>query len=431
MKVGSEDMAIHVVRSGETLWAISNFYGVSISSIVRDNGLMSIDSIVPGLALYIPENRTSLYQRYYQIKAGDQLWMLARRFQTSVEQILLANSGIDPYQLRVGQMLVIPSPIKLPLTTLGFIEPYNPEAFLANFEQIANELTYIAVAAFSITEEGYAYVILRDQEIVVRSKQLNVSPLLMIRNFRDGEFSPEIIGNILENPLYRNHLVTSLVNLVRTRGYEGVSIDFEFVPPERRNEFIVFLRDLKRALGGLLLHINVHAKSADLPTNPIVGAYDYREIGRIADIVAVMTIDYGYPTGPPDPISPIWWVEEVLRYALTHISPNKLQMALALYGYDKRVSTNQTQALSVQGAQNQAIMKGSPIQYDEVSQSPWYQYWEGAGQQIVWFEDIRSYIAKYKLMDQYQLLGTTFWQLSLPAPQNWAFLRDNIVVRKL
>ena len=56
-------MAIHVVRSGETLWAISNLYGVSISSIVRDNGLMSIDSIVPGFALYIPENRTSLYPR--------------------------------------------------------------------------------------------------------------------------------------------------------------------------------------------------------------------------------------------------------------------------------------------------------------------------------------------------------------------------------
>ena len=37
----------------------------------------------------------------------------------------------------------------------------------------------------------------------------------MIRNYRDGEFSPEIIGNVLENPLYRNHLVTSLVNLVR------------------------------------------------------------------------------------------------------------------------------------------------------------------------------------------------------------------------
>ena len=91
----------------------------------------------------------------------------------------------------------------------------------------------------------------------------------------------KLIGNILGNPLYRNHLVTSLVNLVRTRGYEGVSIDFEFVPPERRNEFIIFLRDLKMALGGILLHINVHAKSADLPTNPIVGGYDYREIGLL------------------------------------------------------------------------------------------------------------------------------------------------------
>ena len=271
MKVGSEDMAIHVVRSGETLWAISNFYGVSISSIVRDNGLMSIDYTVPGLALYIPENRTSLYQRYYQIKAGDQLWMLARRFQTSVEQILQANLGLDPYQLTVGQMLIIPSPVKLPITTLGFIEPYNPEVFLSNFPQLANQLSYIAVAAFSMTEEGYAYVTLRDQEIVVRSKQLNVTPLLMIRNFRDGEFSPEFIGNVLENPLYRNHLITSLVKLVRTRGYEGVSIDFEFVPPERRSEFTIFLKDLKMTLGDLLLHVNVHAKSEDLPTNRIVG----------------------------------------------------------------------------------------------------------------------------------------------------------------
>ena len=46
------------------------------------------------------------------------------------------------------------------------------------------QLTHIAVAAFSLTQEGYAYVLLRDQEIVERSKQLNVIPLLMIRNFR-------------------------------------------------------------------------------------------------------------------------------------------------------------------------------------------------------------------------------------------------------
>ena len=53
-------MAIHVVKSGESLWAISNYYGVSIATIVQVNGLTSTNEIVPGLALYIPENKLSV-----------------------------------------------------------------------------------------------------------------------------------------------------------------------------------------------------------------------------------------------------------------------------------------------------------------------------------------------------------------------------------
>ena len=80
-------------------------------------------------------------------------------------------------------------------------------------------------------------------------------------------------------------MIKSLVKLVRTRGYGGVSIDFEFIPPERRNEFTIFLRDLKTELGDPLLHVNVHAKSEDLPTNRIVGAYDYRAIGELQTLL--------------------------------------------------------------------------------------------------------------------------------------------------
>ena len=65
----------------------------------------------------------------------------------------------------------------------------------------------------------------------------------------------KLLVTFLKIPLYRNNLITSLVNLVRTRGYEGVSIDFEFMPPERRNEFTIFLRDLKTALGESIFYI--------------------------------------------------------------------------------------------------------------------------------------------------------------------------------
>jgi spore germination protein len=421
-------MAIHVVKRGESLWAISKKYGVSIASINQVNGLPSTNKIVPGLALYIPENKLSL--RSYLVKAGDFLWKIAQRFDTSVSSILIENPNVDPNALYIGQRLNIPSPNRLRIASLGFIVPDSIETSLENLDRIAEQLTYLAVVAYSLTDEGYAYAVLNDTDIITRSWQRNVIPLLMIRNFKNGEFSPELIGSVLENPIYRNHLIDSLVQIARQRGYGGVSIDFEFIPPGRRNDFTLFLKNLKTKLGNLILQVNIHAKSEDLPTNRIVGGYDYRAIGNAVDLAAVMTIDYGYPTGPPDPIAPIWWIEQVLRYATTQINPRKLQISIALYGYDKVVGTNVTRALSVQGSQNQAISTGSIIEYDQIAQSPWYRYWKGTQEHIVWFEDIRSYIEKYNLMDLYQIAGTTFWQINLPAPQNWAYVERNIEVLK-
>lgn len=422
-------MAVHVVKSGESLWEIAEQYGVPISILTQVNGLLSPELLIPGLALYIPD--ASLPIRYYEITAGDTLQNIANHYRTTVASILSANPGLAPNFLVPGQRINIPSPNKLSLSLLGFIIPQSLEASLAAFEAVANQLTYLAVVAFSLTAKGEAYVLLNDRELVSRSRQLNVTPLLMIRNIIDSEFSPELIGNVLGNPIYRNNLVQSLSRLAVQRGYGGVSIDFEFIPPQRRRDFILFLTELKRELGNLILHVNVHAKSEDLPTNRIVGGYDYKAIGDVADIVAVMTIDYGYPTGPPDPIAPINWVEEVVRYAVSQINPRKLQIAVALYGYDKVVNTTMTTAMSLQRAQNQAISLRTIIEFDPNTRSPWYRYYQMAAEHIVWFEDIRSLIEKYRLMDVYQLLGTTFWHIGLPAPQNWNYIRQQIQVQKI
>nr|WP_263326333.1 LysM peptidoglycan-binding domain-containing protein [Neobacillus sp. Marseille-Q6967] len=421
-------MAVHVVRAGESLWSISNRYGVPVQTIVSLNGLPSAVSLVPGLALYLPDNRPQV--RTYRIKSGDLIWKIAEQFQTNTASILAANPGVNPNRLITGQILSIPSPVKLTISTLGFIVPTNESAVLPLLDSLSGQLTYLASVAYSFTAEGYAYNEIEDQAIIARSRQLNITPLLMIRNFTGTDFSEELAGRVLSNATYRRNLINSIVNLTRERNFGGVSIDFEFIPPPQRNDFNQFLRDLKAELNGLLLHVNVHAKTEDIPTNRIIGAYDYAAIGNAADLVAIMTIDYGYPGGPPDPIAPITWMEEVVQYSITQINPQKLQVAMALYGYDKIVGPNTTRALSLQAAQNQAITTGSPIQYDLAAKSPWYQHWLTGMHHIVWFEDIRSLIEKYHLIDVYQLNGTTFWQISLPAPQNWAYLRQDINVIK-
>ncbi len=101
-------MTIHVVKRGESLWAISKKYGVSIPSINQVNGLPSTNKIVPGLALYIPENKLSLSLRSYQVKAGDFLWKIAQRFDTSVSSILIENPNVHPNALYIGSKIKYP-----------------------------------------------------------------------------------------------------------------------------------------------------------------------------------------------------------------------------------------------------------------------------------------------------------------------------------
>jgi LysM repeat protein len=44
----------------------------------------------------------------YEVQAGDTLFSIARRFDTTVEAIVAANDLTDPSQIEVGQVLVIP-----------------------------------------------------------------------------------------------------------------------------------------------------------------------------------------------------------------------------------------------------------------------------------------------------------------------------------
>lgn len=420
---------IYVVKTGDSLWKISEKVGMPIDTIQKVNGLENVDQLVPGLALYIPHD--TLNDRTYIIQAGDQLWALAQRYRSSVDQILEANPGLSPSQLTIGQKVTIPSPQPLTIKTLGFIVPYSIEEFLPMLREIAPHLTYLAVVAYTFTERGYAYKQVDDRQFVEETQKLGLQPLLCVRNFLEGDFSAELVGGVFADETYRSNLVDSLVRFVDEEGYAGVSIDFEFVPPPQRGDFETFLQSLKDALGERILHVNVHAKTADAPENPIIGAYDYEVIGEIADIVAVMTIDYGYPTGPPKPVAPIWWMEEVVAFALQKIPAEKMQVSFPLYGYDKAIPSFETKALSALEAQNQAIKRYLPIQYQQEAQSPYYRYVDQNTQREVWFEDIRSFQAKYALLDANNLLGTTFWQVRFRFPQNWAYMEQHIkVLRK-
>jgi len=168
---------------------------------------------------------------------------------------------------------------------------------------------------------------------------------------------------------------------------------------------------------------------------PWYGGHDYKAHGEIVDFVVIMTYEWGWSGGPPMAVAPIPEVRKVLDYAVSVIPRNKIMMGMPLYGYNWTLpyvrGGKWAKRVSPQDALLLAQKYGQYIKYDYKSQAPYFNYYdENKKEHVVWFEDARSVDAKFKLVDEYNLRGVSYWVLGLDFPQNWALLDDRFEIVK-
>ena len=105
------DVIHYTVQTGDTLWAIARRYGVGLNKLIQYNHLTHPNLIYTGDILLIPL-RDVTFQRndviLYQIQAGDTLWAIARRFHSSLAQIVSINQIKNPDLIYAGDVLRIP-----------------------------------------------------------------------------------------------------------------------------------------------------------------------------------------------------------------------------------------------------------------------------------------------------------------------------------
>lgn len=105
-----ENEITYKVKRGDTLWKISRRYGVSIEKIASINNIKNPNLIFPKQKLRIPiANTTGGGQNtlYYRVKRGDSLWKIARRYRTTVNNLVRLNNIRNPRLIYVGQVLRI------------------------------------------------------------------------------------------------------------------------------------------------------------------------------------------------------------------------------------------------------------------------------------------------------------------------------------
>lgn len=106
----------HTVKPGESVWAISNKYGISIAKLKSLNNLTS-NLIFPNQVLKVSgsSNSTSNSSRpstnssggsYYTVQAGDSLSLIASKYGTTYQNIMRLN-GLNNFFIYPGQKLKV------------------------------------------------------------------------------------------------------------------------------------------------------------------------------------------------------------------------------------------------------------------------------------------------------------------------------------
>ncbi|WZL74571.1 LysM peptidoglycan-binding domain-containing protein [Clostridiaceae bacterium 35-E11] len=101
----------HIIQPGDTFYGLAKKYNTSISALISANPSINPGNLFIGQTLCIP--RQQIYPpcpegNYYTIRSGDALYAIARAYNISIDDLIEANPGINPYILVVGQVICIP-----------------------------------------------------------------------------------------------------------------------------------------------------------------------------------------------------------------------------------------------------------------------------------------------------------------------------------
>lgn len=375
----------------------------------------------------------------YVVKPGDTIDSIALDLGAEAEQLIYDNQLVYPYELAVGQALFAAGDRRnaaRAISVSGYAYPFISPWVL---EQTLPFLSELPVFSYGFTAEGELLppTYGDDSWMILQALNFGVRPILTLTPFgSDGNFNNRLIHSVVNSEEYRANLIQNLLEMMTEKGYRGVDIDFEYILAEDRDAFTVFVQEVAETMreNGYHTSVALAPKTSSEQRGLLYEGKDYRAIGEAADHVLLMTYEWGYTYGPPMAVAPLNQVRRVVEYALTQIPAEKIDLGIPNYGYDwplpyvrgttKATTINNIQAVRI------AVENGAEIRFDDVAESPYFTYWANGTEHEVWFEDVRSLLAKFDLIRDYGLRGCGYWQIMQWFRANWLLLQDQFYILK-
>ncbi len=205
--INPDNMFLYTVKKGDTLYSIAKVYGTSVSEIKKLNYLTG-DSLVVGQVIRIPEVYTPFDEisvpNYinYTVKRGDNLYSIAREYGVDVNT-LMQDNALSSTVLRIGQNLKIRVSKELEVEEC-FGEDYIPN------------------------ETNTLYMVKKGDSLysIARKYQTSIDDIVSLNNLKNNNLS---IGQVLKIPNSSNSGITYQVvkgdNLYSIARKFGTTVD--------------------------------------------------------------------------------------------------------------------------------------------------------------------------------------------------------------
>lgn len=102
-----EQENVYTVKSGDSLWSIAKKFNTTVDDLKKANNLTS-NSLSIGQKLVIPGKKESTSNNVYTVQKGDSLYSIARKYNVDVNALKQANN-LSSNLLSIGQVLIIPT----------------------------------------------------------------------------------------------------------------------------------------------------------------------------------------------------------------------------------------------------------------------------------------------------------------------------------
>ena len=218
------------------------------------------------------------------------------------------------------------------------------------------------------------------------------------------------MDTFLTAALKDNTDINTLVNFVVANNMTGIELDFEdfggWTGPIYSN-YKQFVTELGNALHGKNKKLIVDGPATSNAVEESWYVWRYADFNTLpVDRLVVMTYDYQYDQGPGQPVAPIAWLQNTIKWTLGRF-PNKAKLSIGIpsYGYKGTIGTQKFSLLTYSQIKNEPGF--STAQRDPAS---FEMTWQN-GNNVYFYQDGVSMTKKLQAIQSAGINSVSVWHL--------------------